>query len=708
MTRNTDIAIILTVHDDARYLRRTLDSLEQAAAYAAVSGLTTELLLVADRPSGATADWIQSYRAQSFRSARCVVVDHGDPGLSRDAGLALADTTYATFADGDDLASYNILAEMHKCLVVSDAKSVCFPNYVREFGARERVVALFDLQHVGPSAFFNYHPYNSRLMGKTALLRDFKHAPTPAGSGLAFEDWHFNNELLAAGFDFKIAKDTILFYRKSERRRNAEALSMGRPVPPLSQLHSSRTFVAVSSMKSGLAGDQKARNLNRPHLVRSFVDSQTCRELVLAENLIEPAINVAKLRIDACATNVPARFDAAECYRKICQQLGDKVFDQVVLVPFIVNAGAEKYIFSILNEIKETRHSSRILFLSLDHWDKHAWLDRLPAGSKFVDIRATGPDISESDLYLIMLRVIQVFAPDSLLHIKACHSAQQFLVHYGHVLAGCRFVYYRFCEMLTKSHLGWVPRADKFSFLSEHGSMLDLIVYDNNAQAVADTARLDFLASKVACIYNKTDVPEHIADIARPFSRRLLWASRLDPQKRPDILIKVCKAVAVALPDVHIDIWGFTIREKGQVDLSGLSNATYKGPYDGFSALPRDQYDGIVYTSAFDGMPNIVLECMADGISVIAPDVGGIAEAIGPLTGYPLPNSPDDDELVRSYVSAVESLYANHGDAVARRKNARQHIKLVHGQARFRREVRQLFGPLLERRNDKRDMRGRP
>ena len=54
-------------------------------------------------------------------------------------------------------------------------------------------------------------------------------------------------------------------------------------------------------------------------------------------------------------------------------------------------------------------------------------------------------------------------------------------------------------------------------------------------------------------------------------------------------------------------------------DTPGLE---YLGPFQEFAALQPDGYDALLYTSAFDGLPNVILEAMGWGLPVIAPDVG--------------------------------------------------------------------------------------
>lgn len=84
----------------------------------------------------------------------------------------------------------------------------------------------------------------------------------------------------------------------------------------------------------------------------------------------------------------------------------------------------------------------------------------------------------------------------------------------------------------------------------------------------------------------------------------------------------------------------------------------YKGGFDGFKALNVNDYDMMIYTSYFDGSPNILIEAMSSGIPIVAPDVGGIKDLFP--SGYELvPNQVDDDEIAKDYVKKILLNYEN-------------------------------------------------
>jgi len=115
--------------------------------------------------------------------------------------------------------------------------------------------------------------------------------------------------------------------------------------------------------------------------------------------------------------------------------------------------------------------------------------------------------------------------------------------------------------------------------------------------------------------------------------------------------------------------------------------AEYMGGFESFDKLPVQRFDALVYTSAYDGIPNILLEAMISGLTVIAPDIGGISEVVTPDTGFIFANSDSVSILVNRYVDAVVAMYEDWESTLAKRKAARSLIMGRHDPDTFNRAV---------------------
>jgi glycosyltransferase involved in cell wall biosynthesis len=130
----------------------------------------------------------------------------------------------------------------------------------------------------------------------------------------------------------------------------------------------------------------------------------------------------------------------------------------------------------------------------------------------------------------------------------------------------------------------------------------------------------------------------------------LLWAGRLDRQKRPDVLV----GIARALPSFRFDVHGVGVWQAADTaDLRALPNVRLHGAYEHFGELVKPDHVAFIYTTAWDGMPNILMEAAAAGLPIVAPDVGGISDFLAPSQ---LVESCDD---VAKYVEAILRLAAS-------------------------------------------------
>ena len=110
-------------------------------------------------------------------------------------------------------------------------------------------------------------------------------------------------------------------------------------------------------------------------------------------------------------------------------------------------------------------------------------------------------------------------------------------------------------------------------------------------------------------------------------NKPILWASRIAAQKRPELLYQIAKE----MPDQLFHIYGECEQGFNSIleQLKLLPNVQYFGKYDDFATLLKDkEYSVFLYTSEYDGLPNVLIEAISVGLPVISYDVGGVRELI--------------------------------------------------------------------------------
>jgi glycosyltransferase involved in cell wall biosynthesis len=95
-----------------------------------------------------------------------------------------------------------------------------------------------------------------------------------------------------------------------------------------------------------------------------------------------------------------------------------------------------------------------------------------------------------------------------------------------------------------------------------------------------------------------------------------------------------------------------------EIDWAAMpSNVTYCGGFSSPDELPLGEVMAFLYTSRFDGMPNVVLEVGARGVPIVCPRVGGIGDFLG--GDWPFYVSTPQD--IEGYVAGLARLRDDAG-----------------------------------------------
>ena len=160
---------------------------------------------------------------------------------------------------------------------------------------------------------------------------------------------------------------------------------------------------------------------------------------------------------------------------------------------------------------------------------------------------------------------------------------------------------------------------------------------------------------------------------------QVFWAGRMDPQKRIDLAF----AVAELLPDVNFRMWGDMVMGKGQNSTPKPKNVLLEGTYTSFTDLPLDKADMWLYTSAWDGIPQTLLEVGMTGIPLIGTAVGGTPEVLREGLGAAIP----EDAGPEAYAAAISAVLADPAAARARAAALREMLLAEHTTAAYRKSI---------------------
>ncbi|MCW2284702.1 glycosyltransferase involved in cell wall biosynthesis [Rhodoblastus acidophilus] len=687
-----DVSIILNAHCEASFLPRTLESLDEAVRYAQGYGMSCELVVVQDRPDEATRDIFRRRDYSPYVAHKIIEVDNGSLGLSRNDGIAASQGEFIMTADAGDLVSLNIVVENCHAAGAQGDRALFFPQYYLAFGAEPHLYEMYSLDVTTPHALVGSNPFVSRLFARRSQLSGLAFLDHRLFSGLDCDDWRFNLQAVGAGFDLRVVPDTIVFHRKRQGSlpRLADDLSNG--APAYAPLFDPPTFLRRCARWRAAAKEAPASHLIEADVIRGrFLENPVCRELTKAAAELEPAIDPLEIPNLYSFSNLSCGRQAGVVYESICQLVGGDTFDEILLVPFLSSGGGEKYVLHVVTALLEQNDHARLLIISGEPFTAHAWLDRLPPSVVFLDLFAIGAHLDARQRQNLTLRTIQSCGPGARIHVKSCPFALDFLRRFASVLDEHEIIFYRFCDGYGLFYGSWVRSGYEVDFLSECGQYFHKIVTDNDTVKRGDLRLLPHLAEKYKRLYNYVE-DEIRPAVARGVQRRVLWASRLDAQKRPELLPLIASELERLAPEIVIDVWGTSVFKSFDAGrLEGHDNLNFCGPFDNFSALRPERYDLFIYTSAFDGLPNVILEAMAAGLGVIAADVGGVHEAVTPGAGLLIDSAPSDGDTARAYAEAIAECYKDPGRIATFREGALSVIAARHTKTLFRESVAELF-----------------
>ena len=685
-----DISIILTTHNEARYLSRTLQSIGEAVTYIRPFDVTVEIVVVLDNADTQTSKLIHTHDYQCFDANQIIETHHGAPGLSRNSGISISRGEYILTLDGDDLIGFDFLMRMYFTATSSPRKTIVFPEFCMGFGEICYVYQIFGKNLIRNSLLFDTHPYVARILFPRFLFDHIQNADISVANGYAHEDWHFNSQCIAYGFDIVIASDAVFFYRerKGSMRRLFESQTTGL-IPP-SPFFNPQTYLRLTWADF----TTESHNVVPPFTVRDFLERPGIPDVVHHANQIEPFVSLGILKYQHAFSNFREPSSAARAYFDACKFVAGEKFTEVLIVPFFVRGGAEKYILSLLDVIQKSDPNFQLLVISAHPHAKHEWVDKFPSGTVYLDLQTLGTSqLPLENLEEITLRLPQHIPTINRIFFKNCEFVDSFLRKYIRYIAHLDLNYFHFSDPRVEVGGYMFTNGQSFDLVSEIGSNLNRVISDHKTCFTAFESLIGSAQSPdLEVLYNVCELPEMPLRLQREPTKKLLWAARISEEKRPMLVRKIAQKLSDLGMDICIEAYGSpTYVSMNSEVFDGAIGLNYRGPFNGFSTLPIDNYDALVYTTAYDGLPNVVLEALAFGMPVIAPDVGGISEVVTADTGFLLQDAASEEVLANSFVEAIEVLYDDWSAAVTRGNAGRNLIAEQHSAQRHEARVKAIF-----------------
>ncbi|UDM51226.1 glycosyltransferase [Cupriavidus sp. MP-37] len=373
----------------------------------------------------------------------------------------------------------------------------------------------------------------------------------------------------------------------------------------------------------------------------------------------------------------------------------------IIVLPFLGTGGAETTALNFARAVREFNPGESVLIVVADRptVDKTV---QLPQG---VHALALDAYYGTGASYAIKGKALQQLAllirPHTFHNINSEVAWQLIIAEGARLRAAMTVVSSIFALQFAENRKDIIGYAA--NFFTKGLPQVDLLLTDNHRfieGASASFGVSEAEQGKIVAVYNPVRIDqsvalpsrhaqaEHLRAAGKSRSLRFLWAGRLDAEKRVDLLY----AIARQCPSIHFEVFGQAVLKDTEMEPMP-PNVSLHGAFASPAELvAQGPYDGFLFTSRWEGMPNILLEVGALGIPLIAPTVGGVGELVSDQTGYPLKEYPEPAD----YIEGMHAIANAPEVALAKTQRLCALIDERHGWEAFARSVRALHGYLPE------------
>lgn len=169
--------------------------------------------------------------------------------------------------------------------------------------------------------------------------------------------------------------------------------------------------------------------------------------------------------------------------------------------------------------------------------------------------------------------------------------------------------------------------------------------------------------------------------------RRWAWVSRIEPFQGTELLA----VLARARPADRFDVFG-PVEDRSDARRLDLPNIALRGNLPDVAVADFAAHDGFLFTSLFEGMPNVVLEMSQHAIPMVLAEVGGLRHTFGDDAALFVRHGPDLADSLAGFDRALDRLAGLDAEAAAHMAAAaRRQVLARHGPEAHARAVAALF-----------------
>jgi glycosyltransferase involved in cell wall biosynthesis len=715
-----DISVVLTLHDEGRICHRTLRALQRAVSFVQNRGKPVEIIVIKDRVSDEVLlNTIDSWRSIFKGIFIDYDVDFGAPALSRNFGISKSNGEYIAILDGDDLFGKEWLFRAYE-VCSKDPNLIAHPEFLLFFPTEPFVVYFKNNRR----AFLNLILANQwavMAMGHKDIY--LKVPSVPNSQHYAFQDWLWNCETAAHGYEHVIVPRTAIAVRQKTPERslwqhNYRQERVVRPNilyrkiflmeysrefeddpmdpnfkkrrNPLAQLRNRLSdYVYTNHRLSYHALDSLALSLtNTLKAIKSSNEIPQWLRTELTElSQIEPLLRDYKT--PQMRRPKPTKLRLAGVINHSMAALVKADKSRIYIIEHAHNN------HEFLNALYYMHALGKPVFIIITGKCSTKWLDHLPQNSIHIDIGNTG--LIYEDRLRLMHRLLLESDP-AFIHVFNSRLALEMLDRYSGTFTGIRAVASFFCALSAEksNRIGWE--------LSHYSHLLD-----NFDRVSTDLAEFKNHLLEVFGLPDSL-IEHHRVPFAPWFFPTLMDCEKKSeslkppspmPREKLRILcigkergLKIVKALKREGLPILIDV--LNLEEDGSATL--FKRLCFWNRYHDMSkgirrskTLSVGAYDMIIVPSSLQGVSRILVHAMGNGVPAMIQNRPELKEIVDENTGWILDKDTESEDINRVLRELVRNSDIIHQKGLA----AKQFVEKNHSWEGFKQEVARFYNNSL-------------
>lgn len=319
------------------------------------------------------------------------------------------------------------------------------------------------------------------------------------------------------------------------------------------------------------------------------------------------------------AVGIVGHASAGKVYRQLRLTMKGPI-DVVIAVPWLKTGGADLGALHVANVLAD-QHRQKVVVITTEAVTS-PWAERLSKRVQFLDAGAVMAQLAPPHRVEVVVRLMLQCQP-RVIHVMNSRLFWDAIARNGLALKQFSRLYASlYCDDFTKDGL---PVGYAREYLPRCYTMLQAVLTDNSQTWKSWVRAMGMPAALFHVL--RFPAPKPVVRASDTAPRTLLWAGRLDRQKRPDLVAEIARK----MPEFQFDVYGSAVLEPGEIQpLRQLDNVRMRGEFSRFGDLVRPEHLALLYTTEWDGMPNVLLEAAAAGLPIVAPNVGGICDLMPP------------------------------------------------------------------------------